>query len=172
MEASVVGELKSVNKTSVLFVCLGNICRSPAAEGVFLDLIAKKGLFDNYKVDSAGTSGHHQGELADARMRQTASARGLELLSRSRQFVAQDFKKFDYIIVMDDSNYQNVMNLDTHDEYVQKVIKLTDFCDQNYSEFDHVPDPYYGGEEGFELVLNLLDNGCLNLLNYLEEKRA
>lgn len=146
----------------VLFVCLGNICRSPAAEGVFIHLIAEKGISDEFEVDSAGTSSFHVGERADSRMREHASMRGIELPSRARQFIAQDFKDFDAIIVMDDSNYQNCVRLASNDEQKEKVIKMADFCPK--SGESEVPDPYYGGAAGFEKVLDMVHEGCENLL--------
>ena len=150
--------------TRVLFVCLGNICRSPAAESVFLDMVAKRGMEEKFEVDSAGTSGYHAGERADARMIEQAVKRGLDVPSVSRQFTKSDFKKFDKIIVMDDSNYQNVLKLDPSGEYSSKVAKLTDFASEKYQNFNHVPDPYFGGDEGFELVLDLLQDCCAELL--------
>ena len=100
-----------MKKQSVLFVCLGNICRSPAAEAIFIDLIHKKGFSESFIVDSAGTGSWHIGKTADSRMRMAAQKRGLEILSRARQINAEDFEKFNYIVTMDDSNFENVINL-------------------------------------------------------------
>ena len=97
-----------MNKKKILFVCLGNICRSPAAEGVFKSIITQKGLDDNFYIDSAGTNGFHNGEEADSRMKRRAAIRGVILNSISRQVTSDDFEIFDYIIVMDDSNIENV----------------------------------------------------------------
>lgn len=152
--------------TRVLFVCLGNICRSPAAESVFLDVLQKQGLDAEFEVDSAGTSGYHAGESADARMIEQAEKRGYDVPSVSRQFIKDDFRRFDKIIVMDDSNYQNVVSLDPAGEHVHKVSKLTDYASNKYQDFNHVPDPYFGGEEGFALVLDLLEDCCANLLRH------
>lgn len=149
----------------ILFVCLGNICRSAAAEAVMQKLIDDKAL--DIQVDSAGTSGYHVGEKADERMREQASKRGLEITSIARQFEAKDFRTFDHIIVMDDSNYHNVLLLDPKGEYLHKVSKMTDYCSERYKDFDHVPDPYYGGKDGFELVLDLLQDSCFNFINHL-----
>ncbi|MBD64220.1 MAG: phosphotyrosine protein phosphatase [Halobacteriovoraceae bacterium] len=159
-----------MNKTKILFVCLGNICRSPAAEGIFLQLLDEYNLQEKYSVDSAGTSGHHDGEKADQRMRVAAQNRNLNLESISRKFTVEDFQHFDFIIVMDQSNYQNVLKLDTRSENEHKVLKMTDFASDEFAQFDHVPDPYFGGEEGFDLVLNLLNNCCRNFLTYLEKR--
>lgn len=154
--------------TRVLFVCLGNICRSPAAEAVFLDILDREGLAEGFEVDSAGTSGYHAGGPADSRMIEHAKKRSIHVPSISRQFVKSDFKRFDRIIVMDDSNYQNVMKLDPTGEHSSKVSKLTDFASDHFSGFNHVPDPYYGGSDGFELVLDLLQNCCANLVDSLK----
>lgn len=147
----------------VLFVCLGNICRSPAAEGVFLHILGQRGLESQFTVDSAGTSSFHVGERADSRMRDHATRRGIELPSRARQFLAKDFVDFDAIIVMDDSNYSNCLKLAKDDEHREKLIKMADFCPQ--SGLTEVPDPYYGGAQGFEKVLDMVQEGCENLLS-------
>lgn len=146
----------------VLFVCLGNICRSPAAEGVFLHLIQEKGLSNSFEVDSAGTSSVHSGERADPRMREHALKRGIELPSRARQFKREDFKHFDSIVVMDDSNYRNVVGLAENNTDIEKVIKMASFCP--LSGESEVPDPYYGGAAGFEKVLDMVTEGSENLL--------
>lgn len=149
----------------VLFVCLGNICRSPSGEGVFLAKLKERGLSDEYHVDSAGTGAWHVGELADSRMRKHASLRGYDLVSRARQVKEEDFDDFDIIIAMDGSNYRNLQNLCP--DGAAELRMMTDFC----SEYDdqEVPDPYYGGEEGFEHVLDLLEDACGGLLDYLEK---
>ena len=150
-------------KVNVLFVCLGNICRSPAAEGIFKKMVADEGLENEILVDSAGTSGWHEGELPDDRMRMHGQRRGYDFSSRSRKFVEKDLLIFDYIIVMDDDNYRNVKKLAKSKEDVAKIHLMTDFSDK-YSH-SHVPDPYYGGSSGFELVMDLLEDACENLLN-------
>lgn len=153
--------------TKVLFVCLGNICRSPAAEAVFLGLVKDQGLEERFEADSAGTSAYHAGDGADERMIEQARKRNIQVPSVSRQFLANDFKKFDIIVVMDDSNYENVLKLDPTKEHASKVVKLTDFASEKYSDFSHVPDPYFGGMDGFDLVLDLLEDCCSNLLKSL-----
>ena len=154
-----------MKKQSVLFVCLGNICRSPAAEAIFIDLINKKGLNDNFFVDSAGTGSWHIGKKADTRMRIAALNRGLEILSRARQINYQDFEKFNYIITMDDSNFENIIAL-------KSSKSLSDFSSinkiQNYRsifEETEVPDPYFGGDDGFEHVLDILEDSVSGFLN-------
>jgi len=154
-------------KTKILFICLGNICRSPAAEAVMQSLIDKNNLNLKFELDSCGTSSYHQGEKADSRMIHAARKRGLKVISISRGFLKSDFKQFDHLIVMDDSNYENIMVLDTDNEYSSKVHKMTDFCSPKYQSYTNVPDPYYGGENGFEEVLDLLEDSCQNLLGNL-----
>lgn len=151
-------------KKSVLFVCLGNICRSPSAEAVFNSLIKKNGLEDLIECDSAGTAAYHEGEPADQRMQSHAIRRGYRLTSIARQFdPANDFDRFDYIIGMDDDNVNDLQDLASSEEDVNKIYKMTDFCSQggHYS----IPDPYYGGSDGFELVLDILEDACEGLLN-------
>lgn len=150
-------------KIRVLFVCLGNICRSPAAEGIMRHLVEKNDLQDVIEVDSAGTSGWHEGELPDARMRSHGEKRGYDFCSRSRKFLRSDFEKFDYIIVMDENNYANVKSLTIKPKQAEKVHLMTEFA-QQYAHHDHIPDPYYGGSSGFELVLDLLEDACNGLL--------
>lgn len=139
----------------VLFVCLGNICRSPAAEALFKHVVRTQNNQNHYFIDSAGTSAHHVGELADARMRRAAINRDIDITSRSRQFSQDDFKDFDYIITMDQSNYNNVIKLASSEQERNKVKSLMDY--NPGAEFDHVPDPYFGGDEGFDIVLDLLE---------------
>ena len=152
-------------KTSILFVCLGNICRSPAAEGVFLDLIHEEGIKKDFYVDSAGTGDWHIGELPDKRMITAARERGIELTSRARQITKEDFRKFEYILVMDDSNYENVISLTNSEEEKKKVQKFTDFKQSLDAEI--VPDPYFGGKQGFEEVLDLVADCSKGLLKHI-----
>lgn len=151
-------------KQRVLFVCLGNICRSPSAEAVFNGLIKKEGLLDSIESDSAGTTGFHAGQPADHRMQSHAIKRGYNLTSISRPVDPErDFDEFDYIIGMDDSNVFDLQEMARDADDMQKVHKMTDFCSK---EGHHsVPDPYYGGSDGFELVLNILEDACEGLLN-------
>lgn len=152
---------------NVLFVCLGNICRSPAAEGIFKKLVKEEGLEDKISVDSAGTSGYHIGDLPDHRMRQHGARRGYKFDSLSRKFSIDDFYYSDIIIVMDDNNYRDVMRLAPDIESEGKVNRMTEFS-QKYGH-DHVPDPYYTGADGFELVLDLLEDACAGLLDKIKQ---
>ena len=153
-----------MKKKSVLFVCLGNICRSPAAEAIFLDLINKKGLNDSFIVDSAGTGSWHIGKKADTRMIIAAQKRGVEILSRARQINAIDFKKFNYIVAMDDSNFENIIDLKSRQSLSDftSINKIQNF--RSIFEETEVPDPYFGGDEGFDHVLNILEDSVSGFL--------
>lgn len=152
---------------NVLFVCLGNICRSPTAEGVMKSMVQKRGLEDKVFCDSAGTAAYHEGEPADGRMREHANERGYDLTSIARRFNPQvDFEKFDYILTMDDSNYRNIRALDPENRFNNKIHKMTSFC--RIHNTSHVPDPYYGGDDGFRLVIDIIEDACSHLLDQLE----
>lgn len=157
------------NMKKILFVCLGNICRSPMGEGMFQHLVDEKGLSNDYSIDSAGTSAYHVGELADERMRQTASSHGLELKSRARQAIASDFDNFDIIIAMDESNYKNLENLAISNGKTAKNLKLMRDFDSIQDDMN-VPDPYYGGQDGFENVYQMMYRCCNSLLDNLERE--
>lgn len=156
-------------KQRILFVCLGNICRSPSAEAVFNAMITKQGVKDEFEVDSAGISDWHQGEPADQRMQQHALKRNYNLTSISRPVTPKDFEHFDYIIAMDRSNLRDLRSKAPKPEYVKKIFLMTDFLKD--SSFDEVPDPYYGGNEGFELVLDLLEDSTQNFLKFTQQKK-
>ena len=151
----------------ILFVCLGNICRSPAAEGIFKQKIKDRDLENLFVVDSAGTGGWHVGNLADRRMREAALLRGLELTSRSRKIDDNDLYEFDHILVMDKDNLNAVKSLIKDNTYpINSKIKLI-LSYSKKSQLDEVPDPYYGGLNGFETVLDLLDDAIDELIDSL-----
>lgn len=153
----------------ILFVCLGNICRSPSAEAVMKKLVKDAGL-DNYiEVDSAGIMGYHEGERADQRMRAHASRRGYVLDSISRPVRTTDFYDFDLIIGMDDRNIDDLKRKAPDLESVAKIHQMTEYSRNKL--YDHVPDPYYGGASGFELVLDLLEDACGGLLETISSGR-
>ena len=153
-------------KTKILFVCLGNICRSSAAEGVMKQLVEREGRQEEFVIDSAGILSYHQGELPDPRMRSHAARRGYQLTHRSRPVSTDDFLEFDLIIGMDDRNLDDLRQLAPTLESEKKIYRMTDYC-RHHPEADHVPDPYYGGSAGFDLVLDLLEDACQGLLDTL-----
>ncbi len=150
-------------KTKILFVCLGNICRSPAAEAILKYKIQQMGISSNFTIDSAGTSAHHVGERADSRMRKVLSSHGVESTCRSRQLKSQDYNDFDYIIAMDESNLKSIQR---HKNIIDrnKIFIFTDLAKNKFSHYKGVPDPYYGGEEGFIEVYYLLCHLCDELI--------
>ena len=157
--------------TRILFVCLGNICRSPAAEAMMRVLIERNGLTDSVILDSAGTYGGHSGERSDPRMRRAAEARGIPMTHRARQVREEDFERFDMIIAMDDNNYENLFRLAPNRDYHVKIYRFREFLRQ-HKEWSYIPDPYYEGHEGFELVLDLLEDGCSTLIEQLMQRHA
>lgn len=150
------------SEVSVLFVCLGNICRSPTAEGIFAHLVLEAGLAESIAIDSAGTGAWHKGERADRRARETAKRRGIELLSRARAVHADNFERFDYIVAMDRSNRDNLLNL-APQQHADKIVMMRSF-DSTAEPDAEVPDPYYGGDRGFENVFDLVTRACEGLL--------
>lgn len=151
----------------VLFVCLGNICRSPTAHGVFEALVKAEGLDDKVYVDSAGTAAWHIGKSPDNRSQEAAKLRGVDLsYIRARQVEANDLDEFDYILAMDKSNLENLLDLSTQSNR-QKVSLFLDYA-QHHAE-DEVPDPYYGGAKGFSTVLDLVEDACVGLLDDIKK---
>lgn len=153
----------SKEKVKILFVCLGNICRSSSAEGVMRHLVSRAGRDADFEIDSAGILSYHRGELPDSRMRAHAVRRGYNLTHRSRPVTTDDFLHFDLIIGMDDRNIDDLRELSPSPEACRKIHRMTDYCTL-HTHADHVPDPYYGGAEGFEYVLDLLEDACAGLL--------
>lgn len=154
----------------VLFVCMGNICRSPTAQGVFENLVTQAGLAQQVEIDSAGTHAYHIGEPPDKRATQAARHRGVDLSTqRARKVLASDFLEYDYVLAMDRSNYEDLRALCDPD-YEQRLRLFLEFCPDT-GERD-VPDPYYGGEQGFERVLDLIEAAAAGLLAELRSRHG
>ena len=152
----------------ILFVCLGNICRSAAAEEIMRNRVVHVGLEKEIDLDSAGLSSYHQGDPADSRMRAHAARRGYRITHLSRPVGYHDFFDFDMLIGMDDSNLSGLRDLAPGLPEEQKIYRMTDFCRRIPA--DHVPDPYYGGDSGFETVLDILEDACDGLLDFLTQQ--
>lgn len=161
-----INSLRNKEKIKVLFVCLGNICRSPAAEGVMRKKVEEAGQQARWEIDSAGTGGWHVGDLPDKRMRVHARQRGYELTHVCRQVRESDFDNFDVIVGMDDNNVANLKALAPTVEAQAKVVPMAAFVGDR--RVYAIPDPYYEGSEGFELVLDLLEQGCANFLDVVK----
>ncbi|MDD2797937.1 MAG: low molecular weight phosphotyrosine protein phosphatase [Bacteroidales bacterium] len=159
----------TIKPTRILFVCLGNICRSPAADGIMHHKVFEIGLKDVISIDSAGTYGGHSGELPDARMRQHALKRGYNLTHHSRKVTSSDFDRFDIIVAMDDYNFQDLFRLAPSVDAEKKIFRMTDFLTKISA--DHVPDPYYDGASGFERVLDILEDACEGLLQSIKQRK-
>ena len=149
----------------LLFVCLGNICRSPSAENIMNHLIKEAGWEDKITCDSAGTSGYHIGASPDRRMSSAAKKRGLKLEGKARKLTPSDLQRFDLILAMDRENYQDILYLDREGKYEDKVRLICDFA--NHKTDKEIPDPYYGGQDGFNYVMDLLFDACGGLLDYI-----
>lgn len=154
----------------ILFVCLGNICRSPAADGMMKSLVKSRGTEHDWYIDSAGTSGYHSGELPDQRMRVHALQRGLKLDHICRKIKGGDFEKFDIIIGMDNANVSDLTEMAPSVDDEKKIVRMADFFSPGCC-YDYVPDPYYEGSEGFEIVLDLLEDATLNLYDTITAAR-
>jgi len=158
-------------RIGVCFVCLGNICRSPTAEGIFLSLLDARGLSERVFVDSAGTSDWHAGEAPDARSLATARSRGIELPSRARVFTLRDFDVFDYVLAMDHSNREELLALAPSAAAMDKVHLFRVF-DPQAGEHAIVPDPYAGGPRGFDEVFDICYASALGFLEYLSKNHG
>lgn len=166
-ESGLIKELREKEKKRILFVCLGNICRSPAGDGILRDIVREEGDEARWEIDSAGTGGYHVGQLPDNRMRVHARRRGIELDHRCRKVRPSDFDDFDLILAMDANNIADLRRLAPTLEASRKIVPMAEFVDNSFG-YDYIPDPYYEGAEGFELVLDLLQNGCNNLFELLK----
>lgn len=154
-------------KTKVVFICMGNICRSPTAEGVFRHVVKQRKLADKIEIDSAGTHAYHIGESPDSRSQSTALIRGVNLSAqRARKAIAEDFERFDYVIAMDRSNYENLKQIGQASE-LSKLHLFMDFT-QDWDN-EEVPDPYYGGANGFEEVFDMVQSASEGLLEHIIE---
>lgn len=151
----------------VLFVCLGNICRSPLAEGIMKRKIESAGLADQITIDSCGTSNYHIGDKPDVRTRSNAKMNGVELSHLGRQLTVNDLEEFDYILAMDRSNYQNILRLRNAEQYSPKIKLMREFDPE---PGDDVPDPYYGGEQGFQDVFDILNRSVDGFITHLKSK--
>lgn len=156
------------SKINVLFVCMGNICRSPLAHGLFEDMVKREGVSDRIRVDSAGTHAYHVGEQPDPRSQQTALRHGIDLSTqRARRVATPDFEKFDYILAMDRENYRNLLNSAPAD-HQHKVRLFMEFAPQRAEE--EVPDPYYGGPDGFDRVYEMVEAAASGLMAEIRAK--
>ena len=158
----------------VLFVCMGNICRSPTAEGVMRGLLREEGLEDVVEVDSAGTGDWHVGSPPDARATAAARARGVTLAGAARQITAADFGDYDLILAADRRNLRDLQAIDTvptHPQAKLRLLREFDPASADAGDLD-VPDPYYGGDDGFDTVLDLVDTACRRLLDELDVRQA
>lgn len=155
----------------VCFVCLGNICRSPLAQGVFEALVKEEGLQDRIIISSAGVSAWHVGNPPDGRMQQTARDHGINLNSRARQFQSSDFQQMDLVLAMDHSNLSALKQMSTEPELQDKLFLFRSFDPQHNNDLE-VPDPYYGGSKGFEAVYQIVDRTCPKVLDHLKVQLA
>lgn len=160
--------MNNKGKISVLFVCMGNICRSPTAEGIFRHLVNEKNLSDKFITDSAGTHAYHVGEPPDSRAQETAHSRGIDLSDlRGRKVTADDFNKFDYVLAMDKDNYA-ILHALCPTSKTNKLKLFLEFASDIDSK--EVPDPYYGGTQGFEKVFDMLEQASLGFIEHIQSK--
>jgi low molecular weight protein-tyrosine phosphatase len=168
-ETRLMGKHGRPDRVAILFVCLGNICRSPLAEGVFRHLVKERGLTDRFEIDSAGTSSYHEGEPPDARSTAVAQTRGIRLSGSARQLVAADFDRFDYVITMDSEIQDSVERMHKKNHAIVKLLR--EYDPEARGNYD-VPDPYYGGPRGFEQVQDMVERSCAQLLDKIVSERG
>ena len=156
--------------TRVLFICMGNICRSPAAEIVFRKMVDDAGRSDEFGIDSAGTIGFHKGKPPDPRMSEHLARRGYAVEGRSRQLMASDLREFDLLLTMDEENLADTLALDPSGEFHHKVRSFVEML--TAEKAPRIPDPYYGGDSGFAHVIDLLEDGCAALLGSFPDPRS
>lgn len=166
MTKAYIRPISKENPYKLVFVCLGNICRSPTAEGIFIHKVQEAGLEDYFYIDSAGTAAYHVGESANSRSQATANKRGIHLPSKARKLEYADLEEFDLILTMDTQNFQNSNDIDRKTRFSDKIKMMRDFDPKPGN--GEVPDPYYGGPEGFEIVFDVLDRSCEQLLEELK----
>ena len=163
--------MMKLGKHTVLFICLGNICRSPAAEGIMKSLVEKEGMSDDFFIDSAAIGSWHIGQLPDSRMRKCGAEHGYRFDSHARQFQKSDFQHFDLIVVMDNENYRAITSMASSQADKDKVVRIADYL-THHREYTTVPDPYYGDYSDFELVIELLEDACQGLLDSIKEQNS
>lgn len=153
-------------KHKILFVCMGNICRSPSAEGVFRDMVKEHNLSQFFYIDSCGTHGYHTGQAPDSRSQHAAMRRGIDISQQTARTIEQnDFNRFDYILVMDNHNRSFLQSM-ADEVYLNKIHLFLEYAEN--CKLIEVPDPYFGGEEGFEIVLDLLQQASIGLIKHLQ----
>ena len=153
-------------KEKILFVCLGNICRSPAADGIMKAQVAQRGLDHLFEIDSCGIGAWHIGQLPDSRMRRHGNVHGYRFDHRARQISKDDLLRFDRIMVMDNENYRTVTSLAPDASYINKVEMLASYL-RHHEGQTTIPDPYYGTDRDFELVIELLEDACEGLIDHI-----
>lgn len=161
----------NMSKKRILFVCLGNICRSPAAEGIMKQMVEQRGLGHLFEIDSAGIGGWHIGQLPDSRMRRHGARHGYDFNSRARQFSSTDFDLFDVIVGMDKENIYDLRHQAYSDADRKKIVCMADYLRHHPGQAT-VPDPYYGGDRDFELVIELLEDACEGLLEEMIQMKT